>query len=299
MPQGQDPMLARRRLRDALRRHREQAGFTQREVAEEMDWSPSKLIRIEAGQVAVSTTDLRALLQHYGVTDPEQTAALVALSRTARERAWWSAYQSVASIEFRQFLGFESSASIIRNFEPLVVPGLLQTREYAREVLVAEGNGPRVDEMVELRMERQELLTREDAPELHFILGQGVVERAVGGPQLMRRQLRHIMGIAEYPNVSVRVVPWSAGLYPNYRLAYVVFEFPDAADPAVLYVEGASEMISREGAQDTDPNDFLAAFWEVEQLAPKHLTAERVQAAFDRMGENEFRDQEVDAAQGD
>ncbi|MCF2531598.1 helix-turn-helix domain-containing protein [Yinghuangia soli] len=283
MPQGQDPMVARRRLKDALRRQREAAGFTQRQVADEMDWSPSKLIRIEAGQVAVSTTDLRALLQHYGVVDPVRVAALEALSRTARERAWWSNYRNVANADLRAFLGFETSASIIRNFEPLNVPGLLQTREYAREILAAVDQQS-IDELVDLRMERQELLTRDEAPEVHFIMSQAVIERVAGGPRVMRRQLRHIARVAAYPNVTVRIVPWTVGFFPRYRVAYTVFEFPDAEDPAILCREGPTgDIITREGPLEDTPNDYLASFWEIEREAPATDTPALLQAAIDTM----------------
>ncbi|MDQ1293120.1 MAG: hypothetical protein QG608_1001, partial [Actinomycetota bacterium] len=97
-----------------------------------MDWSLSKLIRIESGTVTIATNDLRALLAHYGVTDRERVEDLVEVGRSSRERSWWSAYKGVVSLEYLCFLGFESSASIIRNFEPLLIPGLLQTEEYAR-----------------------------------------------------------------------------------------------------------------------------------------------------------------------
>lgn len=265
-PQRQDPMVARRKLRDALRRLREGAGFTQREVAEEMDWSLSKIIRMETGQVAVTTTDLRALLRHYGA-DADLSATLVELARTARQRAWWSVYRGIASPEYLAYIGFESSARVIRNFEPLLVPGLLQTPDYARETVLRVGMD-HIDELVELRMARQELLTRPDAPEMHFIMDHSVVQRAVGSPALMRRQLRHILAMAEHPNVTVRIVPWWEGLYTNYRMAYVLFEFGEE-EPDVLFREAPTgEMVTVEGPQEDAPSDYLASFWELEQLAP-------------------------------
>ncbi len=276
-------MVARRKLRDALRRLREGAGFTQREVAEEMDWSLSKIIRMETGQVAVTTTDLRALLRHYD-TDAELSADLVELARAARQRAWWSVYRGIASSEYLAYIGFESSAQVIRNFEPVVVPGLLQTPDYARETMMRLGLS-RVDELVELRMARQELLTRDDAPNVHFIMDHSVVQRAVGGPALMRRQLRHILAVAEYPNVTVRVVPWWEGLYANYRMAYVLFEFAEE-EPDVLFREAETgEMITVEGAQEDTPGDYLASFWELEQLAPTAMAPTLLDAAIASMAQ--------------
>lgn len=129
-----DPTIHRRRLRSELRKAREAAGMTQRDVAAAMDWSQSKLIRIETGAVNISTNDLRALLGHYGI-ERARTENLVEVARASRDQPRWNVYKDVAEPEYIAFLGYESSASIIRNFEPLLIPGLLQTEEYAREIL--------------------------------------------------------------------------------------------------------------------------------------------------------------------
>src|SRR4051794_595764 len=117
-----DPALQRRKLRFELRRLREAAGFTQLSVATEMEWSLSKVIRIETGQVGVTITDLKALLQHYGVTDPQQSTELFAIARASRERPWWNRYKGSANPNFLLSLGYEGSATIVRNFEPILVP---------------------------------------------------------------------------------------------------------------------------------------------------------------------------------
>ena len=169
MASGQDPMVQRRRLRVELRKARENAGLSQKEVAPAMDWSLSKLIRIEAGSVNISINDLRVLLQHYGVDDRGRIDSLLTMARAAKEPAWWLPYKEVLSPEFSTFLSYESAASIIRNFEPVLVPGLLQTEEYARAtlaemvppvaVLDAEMLG-QIDNLVELRMERQDRMAQ-------------------------------------------------------------------------------------------------------------------------------------------
>jgi transcriptional regulator with XRE-family HTH domain len=160
MASGLDPMVQRRRLRVELRKAREAAGLSQKEVAPEMDWSLSKLIRIETGAVSISINDLRMLLQLYRVSDLERTNGLIAMARAAREPAWWFPYREGLSPEFTNMLSYESAASIIRNFQPMLVPGLLQTGEYARATL-AEMVPPvapdpailgQVDGLVELRM---------------------------------------------------------------------------------------------------------------------------------------------------
>src|SRR5262249_7970159 len=185
---GPDPTVHRRRLRNELRKAREAAGKTQRDVAAAMDWSQSKLIRIETGAVNISTNDLRVLLAHYDV-DQARVSPLVELARAAREAPRWSIYKDVASAEYISFLGYESSASVIRNFEPLVVPGLVQLEEYAREVIrMAEPGDPqRIDALVDLRMQRQEIISREQPPDLHFIMDEAVVRRVEGGRDTIRR----------------------------------------------------------------------------------------------------------------
>jgi transcriptional regulator with XRE-family HTH domain len=275
---GPDPTVHRRRLRNELRKTREAAGKTQRDVAAAMDWSQSKLIRIETGAVNISTNDLRALLAHYEV-EPGRINTLVELARAARDVPRWNLYRDVASPEYIAFLGYESSASIIRNFEPLLVPGLLQIEEYAREVITAvEYNNPQnIDALVDLRMQRQETIVRDPSPELHFIVDEAVIHRMVGGPEVTRRQLRHIREVSEYPNVTIRVVPFTAGMYPRLRVPYVLFEFPDPEDEDVLYLENPlGEFIVRENSPEEkdkiDPVNYLGIFWQIEQIAPRELS---------------------------
>jgi len=276
-PVGPDPTVHRRRLRNELRKAREAAGMTQRDVAAAMDWSQSKLIRIETGQVNISTNDLRALLNHYGA-DRARVDALVDLAKASREAPRWNVYRDVAPPEFIAFLGYESSASVIRNFEPLLVPGLLQTEEYARAVMniVDAENPQRIDALVDLRMQRQELFYKKPTPSLHFILDEAVVHRNVGGYDVMRRQLRHLREVSDYPNVKIRMVPFEAGMYSRLRAPYVLFEFPDPADEAVLYLETSlgiyiSDFVIRENSPQErdkfDPSRYLETFWQLEQLA--------------------------------
>jgi len=289
--EGLDPTLYRRRLRSELRKAREAAGMTQRDVAEAMDWSPSKLIRIESGAVNISTNDLRALLGHYNVGS-DRTNTLVNIARAAREGvSRWNIYKDVATPELIAFLGYESSAAISREFDPVLVPGLLQTEEYARTVLKLfnSENPQRVDPLVDLRVERQELLVREPAPKLHFIMDEAVIRRAVGGRDIMRRQLRHLQEVAEYPNVTIRVVPFEHGLYSNQWVPYILFEFPNSEDGDVLYVENPQgEYIIRENSAEekdkgSSPAYYLETFWELEQVARREDTQNFLEDALDRL----------------
>ena len=129
------PLVQRRRLRTELKKARQVSGLTQDQVAGEMDWSLSKIIRIESASSGISANDLKALLQLYGVKDPGQVDSLVALARAARERSWWSAYRDVAPQPLLQLTEYESAAQVIRQFETMFVPGILQTEDYARAVI--------------------------------------------------------------------------------------------------------------------------------------------------------------------
>jgi transcriptional regulator with XRE-family HTH domain len=282
MASGLDPMVQRRRLRVELRKAREAAGMSQKEVAPEMDWSLSKLIRIESGAVAISVNDLRALLHLYRITDQERFDTLIAMARAAKEPAWWFPYRDKLSAEFSTMLSYESAASIIRNFEPLLIPGLMQTEEYARATL-AEMVPPvapdpaiqgQVDSLVDLRMERQDRLRSRDAPpKLFFAMDEAVLYRWVGGPDVMRRQLERLKTTLNRQEATVWIVPYSQGLYQRMRVAYMLFELPSADEgDDVLCVEDArGSLITRDDLQETAI--YLEAFWRIEQIALKNENA--------------------------
>jgi transcriptional regulator with XRE-family HTH domain len=238
------PEVQGRRLRVELHKAREEAGLTQEQVAEAMAWSTSKVIRIETGQNKISQNDLKALLVYLNITDPKQTKELIGLAKGARARTWWSRYRNIASPKFLEFVALEAAAAATRNFEPLIVPGLLQTEEYAREIIPQfKDNAPAeiVDQLVGLRMARQDLLDRPDAPQLFFVLDESVIRHVVGSKGLMSRQIRHLATVAERSNVVMQVLPFSAGIHPGMNGAFVVFEFPDANDADVLYLENPQE----------------------------------------------------------
>jgi len=280
---GPDPTIHRRRLRSELRKAREAAGKTQRETALAMDWSMSKLIRIETGDVRVSTNDLRAMLSYYGV-EPDRVSALVEVAKAAREPARWARYRDVASPEYLAFLGYESSASVIRNFEPIWVPGLLQTEEYAREVITQASPVQNVDALVDLRIERQEILVRPSAPDLHFIIDESVIHHLVGGEDVMRRQLVQLRELAGHPHFHLRIITFDQGLYPRMRIPYVIFEFEAPEDEDVLYIENATdELVIKENSpvesEGNGPVEYLQSFWRLEQLAHREDTAGILDAA--------------------
>lgn len=211
-----------------------------------MDWSISKIIRIETGSVGISTNDLTALLRLYQIIDQNQTEHLVALARVARQPSWWSKYREIVSTKYIQFIEYEEAAYIIRSFEPLVIPGLLQTEEYANTVIreLSDDLSPKaVDARVEIRMTRQQLLEQSDPPLGFFIVDEAVIRRLLGDNIIMRRQLDRLITMADKPNVTIEMVPFSAGLYHGIAEAFSIVEFDDIADSDVLYLEGSRESI--------------------------------------------------------
>ena len=237
------PVVARRRLRAELRRERLDVGLTQEQVAAAMDWSLSKLIRIENGTVGISMNDLKAILAHYKITDEAHTAELIALSRVARERSWWNAYRET-SPRLVQLIEYESASFIIRNFQPMLIPGLLQTKEYATTTIRSlrpEALAQDVSTAVDLRMKRQQLLRQPEMPLMFFIMDEAAVRRLVGGQEAMRRQIQRLLDESDKPTVTIEVVPFSAGAHPGMQGPFMLFEFPDAGDDDALYLEGPSE----------------------------------------------------------
>src|SRR6266567_1620788 len=193
------PAVTRRRLRTELRRARLEAGLTQEHVAGVMDWSLSKLIRIENGSVSISTNDLKALVQYYKITDDKRIAELLALARASRERSWWSTYRDISK-QLAQLIEYESAAYISRHYQDLVIPGLLQTTEYMRtstRQLAPDMPASQVDTVVEVRLKRQELVKRAETPLLFFVLDEAVIRRMVGDRDVMRRQLQQLVEAAD------------------------------------------------------------------------------------------------------
>jgi transcriptional regulator with XRE-family HTH domain len=233
----EDPAAMRRRLRVELKRLRTEAGITQREVAEALDWSPSKIIRIESGQVGITVTDLKALVGHYGLDDDGRLASLTELARGSKRQPFVE-YRDVLTAETVKFHGYESSASRIRQAQPTLVPGIVQTEEYTRALLEGYGRAPKgIDRVIESRRERQEVLERDSAPQLHMILDEAILRRVVGGPGVMRNQLQHLLELARRPTITIQVVPFDAGAYEALRGPFVLLEFPEVTDPDVVYLE--------------------------------------------------------------
>lgn len=246
MPNDQGPVVQSALLRNELTRLRKESGLTQDQVAQRLDWSPSKLIRVEGGRSSVTKVDLDALLSTYGVTSESQRERLQALNRGARERAWWAGYRDEINPTYLEFVGYEAGAAFIREFESGFIPGLLQTPEYA-EILTANSiDAVQVAPVVKIRLQRQaELAKRSAQPRQYHVIDEGVIRRHVGikhDPAIMPNQLRHIARRAEVEELlTVRVIPFSAGAHPGLSGPFTLLEF-EGSMPDLLYLDSGRDM---------------------------------------------------------
>jgi transcriptional regulator with XRE-family HTH domain len=266
--EAQRPAVLKRLLLRELRRLRTEVGLTQKQVADRLRWSLSKVIRIESGQVTVGFTDLDALLRLYNLSDEEKRASLVQALEGSRP-GYWTDYVRKGYIDHsgERFIGDEATARLIRQFEPELIPGLLQTPDYARAIL-RDVHGRRedaIEAIVEIRAIRQEILARESPPEMFFVVGQAAVATEVGGPDVMRRQREHLVNLNEHPKISVQVVPFTAGAHPGMRGSFAVFEFPDDKDENVLYLESPADFMTREDPAET--TRYIETFFGLEAIA--------------------------------
>lgn len=230
-----DPNVHRRRLGHELRRGREAAGLTQREAAKGVEWSLSKVIRIEAGAQGISVTDLSALLALYGVTDPDRVAALTDAARGSRGQSWWHGYRDIVSSQFAQLLGHESQAASLRITNPLLIPGLLHTKEYATALMGVYRDQGRTRRIIELRMERQERLFNSGA-ESSFAIGEEALHRWIGGPGVLRRQVEHLVAMGQRPDVAIRIVPFREGSHPGLQSPFTLLRLKETEEE-ILYIE--------------------------------------------------------------
>lgn len=265
----------RRRLTAELRRLRAQAKLTQRQVAHSLDWSPSKVIRIEQGTVRIQVTDLQALLNLYQVTDPATVADLTAMARESKKLPF-AEYREVVTAETVRYFQYEANASIIRQVHPLLVPGLLQTEEYSRAVLDAYRTPPdNRDKIIESRKERRELFDRTEPPEAFFILDEAVLRRQVGGPSVMSRQIDHLVAMSERSGVSIQVIRFSAGAHSAMAGPFVHLEFPVENDPDVIFIENT--LGDTLFLHDLDVTArYREQFWTLEDLASPAADFEKV-----------------------
>ena len=276
------PVVPRRRLGAELRRLREESGLKIDVGAAELECSTSKVSRLETGKGIPKGRDVRDLLDRYGVTDEDRREWLMRLVHDGQRQGWWSDYSDVLgqapaapllSDNFDRYVALEQDAAEVRSFEMSVVPGLLQTEEYARAVLSAlsAADDEVTDRLVEVRIKRQRrLYSDEDPLTVHMVLDEAVLRRPVGGDQVMRRQLRRLLSDARRPNVTFQVLPFSVGAHGSMAGSFVVLAFPDSQDHDLVYVESHLGDLYLEKEQD------VAVYTQVfERLAERSLSPEQ------------------------
>jgi Predicted transcriptional regulators len=249
---GQSPTVRLRRLGHEMRRLREAAGKSIHETSAELEWSTSKISRLENGLTKrPDVQNIRILCAAYGVTDPEKVENLVKLARDARRRAWWTKYQDVFT---GNYVGLEAEASSISTFELALIPGLLQTADYMREVVRAflVTDPQEIERRIEARLRRQALLSRANPPEYRAVIDESALLRRMGAPEVHRGQLRKLLEMGQLPHVTIQVLPFSAGLNSGLGGSFVILDFPESGDRSVVYQETATDSLYLEEQHQID-----------------------------------------------
>ena len=250
------PTVRWRKVARALRRWRSEAGLRLEDICAPLSWATSKLSRMERAEQAIGPAEVIALATIYGIGEQERDR-YVALALQSRQKGWWTTYNVWEAVpeKFEEFVGLESEASRMRSYEDMVITGLLQTSEY--HTALAHGWIPRVSdqaiaERVRLRMARQAQLHDDPPLQLDTVLTEAALRQQVGGPDVMREQLRHLLTMLELPHVSVQVMPFAAGAYPAQNCPFRLLSFPDPEDPAVACIEYPGGAVYVEDAQDVE-----------------------------------------------
>jgi transcriptional regulator with XRE-family HTH domain len=272
------PSMRRRRLAAELRKCREQRGWALVEAAKNLGWQQSRLSRIETRQSGIAAPDLRKLLNAYEVADEGYRNHLFDLARRGNERGWWKKYAGQIVSEYADLIGLEEEARVIRAYEQELVPGLLQTPDYARAVFRSgwpNSTAQQIDGWVEVRMERQEILARSSPqpPRLHVVLSEGVLRRPVGGREVMRGQLEHLMRPRDRGNVTVQVLPFDAGVHPAMVGPFTMMTFPDPEDLGIVNVENVMGALFLEESSEIRAYDEIWSTLQASALSPEDSQA--------------------------
>ncbi|MFF3377291.1 helix-turn-helix domain-containing protein [Streptomyces sp. NPDC002680] len=268
------PAVRRRKLGAELRALRARAGLTSGQAARLVGWHQSKVSRIETGASGVKPADVRLLLDAYQVPDGEARELLLVLAggEDGGRHHWWHAYRGVLPPTYRDFISLESQASTMRTLETSVVPGLLQTREYARAVTRAAVDGleeTRLDALVEVRLARQDVLRSDPPLALSAVLDEAVLRREVGGPEVMTRQLERLLEAAHLPQVRLQILPFTAGAYTGITGPFVIFSFPSTSDLDVVVLDQMMSSLYLERKEDLQAYSEAFNTLQIHALSPE------------------------------
>jgi transcriptional regulator with XRE-family HTH domain len=261
-----NPTVRRRRLGAKLRELREEQHLTAEDVAQQLLVSQSKISRLE----------------NYSVTDEKLIEALMAMARESRQRGWWHAF---GDVPYSVYIGLEADAVSARNYESLFVPGMLQTREYAAAVIAGiqpEAAPAQNEKRTEIRMRRQEVMHDPEKPlRMWAVLDEAVLHREVGGPQVMREQLEHLIALSAEPHITVQVLPYSVGAHPGMSGTFSILEFEDEADATIVYLEGVTSDLYLEKEADVKTYSTL-----YEHLRAQALNPDQTRDLIDRVAKD-------------
>lgn len=267
---GGSPTVRRRRLARELRQLREEKGLTIGEVGHATDISPATVQRYETERGAVKVNYVRALLDLYDVSD-KSCEVLIDIARNSRQKGWWAAYGDVIRPDFEEYVGLEAEATSLRAYGTHLVHGLLQTPQYARALLTAvrpTDSPANVDRLADLRMQRQALLDRRPRFNLWAIVDEAVLRRPVGGPEVMRDQLRHLVKATELSNVTLQVMPFREGAHTGLNGPFSILEFPLRGDPDVVYIDGPAGNLYVENQSDINWFTLVFDHLRADAMAP-------------------------------
>jgi transcriptional regulator with XRE-family HTH domain len=280
------PTAYRIQLGAQLRRLRERKGVSREAAGYEIRGSESKISRMELGRVSFKERDIADLLTLYGVDGDERTA-LVELARQANQPGWWHQFGDILAPWFQSYLGLEEAASLIRTYEIQFVPGLLQTAEYARAVIQLghqAASDEEIERRIQLRLARQQVLTRSRAPHLWAVVDEAVLRRPIGGVDVMRAQLTALIEAAEQPNVRLQVISFRTGGHAAAGGPFAILRFPEPDLPDVVYVEQLTSSLYLDKRSDVDHYAIAMEQLCVEAEPPDDTPAilEKVLREFDR-----------------
>ena len=270
---GGGSMVRRILLGSQLRRLREGRGITREDAGYAIRASESKISRMELGRVSFKERDVADLLSLYGVNDGTEREALLGLVREANKSGWWHSYNDVLPGWFQTYVGLEEAATLIRTYEVQFIPGLLQSEEYARAVFAQSRpviSDEELERRVSLRLRRQKLLTEGDSPRLWAVIDEAALRRPVGGPEVMRGQLKYLIDIAEQSNVVIQVMPFRFGAHAGESGAFSILRFPEQDLADVVYLEQLTSALYLDKRDDVDAYIQVMERLCVDSLTPEH-----------------------------
>lgn len=270
------PTVLRIALGTQLRRLREARRITREAAGEAIRASHAKISRLELGRVGFKARDVADLLTLYGVADEQERDAFLVLVRRANEPGWWRQYSDVLSSWFETYLGLEQASSVIRTYEVQFVPGLLQTEDCARAIMqlcLRHGSTDEVDRRVALRMARQDFLIQPGAPDYWAVVDEAVLRRPLGSRESLRAQVRHLIQMAELPNITLQVVPFRAGGHPAAGGPFTILRFAEPDLPDIVYLEQLTSAVYLDKKRDTDSYLVVMDHLCVEAESPADTTS--------------------------